>query len=271
MEQLENAAKSGVDMLLLPEYSSEHWMHFAPAGLPLTSEIGWMAGQAAIVIPDLQEAVRKTGVALIAGSMPWPDGKGGYFNRAWGLFPDREAVFQDKLVLTPFEKDPNDWTLEKGLKVGIFEWRGFRMAILICLDIEMPDLSHRLATRDIDLILVPSMTEKPSGYHRVFGCAKARAIELMAAVAVVGLIGGSSKDGEPRPGCSSGASVFIPCEEVFGYNGIHSEIPLANKADGLGPMLMSRDIPLAQIRAIRHGNPEVWPGPWSAKDIEISG
>src|SRR3546814_7527676 len=53
----------------------------------------------------------------------------------------------------------------------------------------MPALALRLAPLDPDLILVPSMTAKLSGYSRVFSCAKARAIELLCAVAATGVIG----------------------------------------------------------------------------------
>lgn len=98
---------------------------------------------------------------------------------------------QDKLCLTPFEKDPEDWNLSPGSELRIFKLNGYRIVVLICLDIEMPALSAKLASFDIDLILVPSMTLKPAGYHRVFGCAKARAVELLAAVAAVGVIAGA--------------------------------------------------------------------------------
>jgi predicted amidohydrolase len=269
--QLDRAKAEGADVLLIPEYISESWLHYAPADLPPTDEVKWMAGQSLIVQPVLQDLVKKTGVALVAGSMPWPHESGqGFTNRAWFLFPDRNSAFHDKLVMTPFEKDPASWELEVGKVVKIIEWRGFRLAILICLDIEMPILSCKMSTLDIDLIFVPSQTEKPSGYHRVFGCAKARAVEMLTALAVVGCVGSPTLAGKKRNTYNSGASLYLPCEEVFGYTGIWAEIPVTPGKDLPGEMLISRDVPLGKIRAIRHGKPEVWPGPWNADGVKIT-
>src|SRR5690606_35409626 len=183
--QLKTAADAKADILLAPEHISEYWMPFAPENLPLTEENGWVAEQAAKVIPLLQDAVKKTGVTLVAGSSSYRhETTGKCRNRSWMLFPDREPVFHDKLVMTPAEKDPAGWHFEPGNTVHIFEWRGLRLCLIICLDVEMPHLAHTLSTEDIDLLIVPSMTSKLSGYHRVFTCARARAVELMTAVAV---------------------------------------------------------------------------------------
>jgi predicted amidohydrolase len=121
--------------------------------------------------------------------MPVADGKGGFLNRAHLFLPDGREIIQDKLCLTPAERDPAAWFLETGTEVTVVEWEGLRFATLICLDIELPALAARLAPLDLDLILVPSMTSKLSGFHRVFGCARARAIELMTTVCAVGAIG----------------------------------------------------------------------------------
>lgn len=36
-----------------------------------------------------------------------------------------------------------------------------------------------------------------------------------------------------------------------------------------GPMLMARDIPLGLVRALRHGQAEVWPGAWRADHVRV--
>src|SRR5207249_7713500 len=41
----------------------------------------------------------------------------------------------------------------------------------------------------LDLILVPAKTDMLSGFYRVFGCARARAIELQTVVCATGAIG----------------------------------------------------------------------------------
>lgn len=274
-KQLAAAAQEDGDILLLPEHISEMWMQWAPADAP---EMAWVADQAAFALPHLQQAVKKTGVVLAAGSTAWRHEKTGKFrNRSWMLFPDREAVFHDKLVMTPSEQKTDGWAFEAGDAFNIFEWRGNRLALLICLDVEMPALAHLAAVCDIDLLLVPSMTARRSGYHRVFSCARARAVELMTAVAVVGCVGAGSKDGQAREGNNGGASVFVPSEEVFGDTGIFGEIDVHAIATNTGQVLYARDIPIGQIRRLRHGRikngllkPEAWPGPWDATHIKVT-
>lgn len=264
------AKQQGADILMLPEYISEQWIHFAPENLHLTAEVPWMAAISPQVTPHLQKIAQETGLMIVAGSMPWPNPTGeGEVNRCWVFFPDREPFYHDKLVLIPSERDPASWNLSTGNHLRVTEWRGIRMAVVICLDVEMPALSHALASQSIDLLLVPSMTFKPSGYHRVFGCAKARAIELMCAVAVTGVIGGGTKYGKPREQHHGGAAVYLPCEEEFGFNGLHSEIAMHNHDAGPGQVLYARDIPLAAIHKLRTSNPEVWPGPWDAHHVKI--
>lgn len=264
------AAKKKADILLMPEHVGEHWMHFAPAGLKFLDETAWIASQAAQIMPQVQKIAKKTNICIVAGSSSWKHEKTGKFrNRAWVFFPDRKPVTHDKLVMTPSEKDPCGWNFETGKEVYVFSWRGVRLSLVICLDIEMPHLGHKLAEADIDLLLVPSMTSKEAGYNRVYSCARARAVELMTAVAVVGNVGGAMKNGVIRETCRSGAAVYIPAEEEYGHTGIFSNLPLHEGGKGPGKVLYSRNIPVGRIRATRHGKPEAWPGPWDAKHVKI--
>jgi predicted amidohydrolase len=272
--QLARAAAEKADILLAPEHISEYWMGFAPKDLPLTQEPDWIADRAAEVLPLLQDAVHKTGVALVAGSFSFRDAQSGKCrNRSYMLFPDREAVFHDKFVLTPSEKDCDGWFFETGSTLNVFDWRGLRLSLIICLDVEMPHLAHLLAQEDIDLLLVPSMTTQQAGYHRVFSCARARAIELFTAVAVVGCTGGATgADGKPRETYNGGAAVYIPSEVVFGHTGIFTDLPVHKTADDAGAWLLSKDIPAGKIRDIRRGlqgAPEAWPGVWDAGHVHI--
>ncbi|MGE0846484.1 MAG: nitrilase-related carbon-nitrogen hydrolase [Flavobacteriaceae bacterium] len=265
---LERAAAEGADLLMTPEYWVEQWLSFKPGDLTTDREIGWMGERAAQAVEALQQCVADRGVALLAGTMPWPAESGGCTNRAWLLLPDGRAVPQDKLVLTPSEKDRRNWNLETGGSIAITEWNGWRIAVLICLDIEVPALSVALAPHRPDLVLVPSMTSQLSGYSRVYSCARARAVEMMTTVAVCGCVG-------PAVGTTyndtnvSGAAVYIPCEKELGYTGILAEHPPVGIHDGDGPWLVVRDIPVDRIRALRDGGAEVWPGTVPVGSVKI--
>ncbi len=272
-EQMAQARAQGAELLVMPEYAAEQWLSFAPAGLQPTEEIPWLASHARAALEAVAPLPARHDMALLAGTMPVRiagDGVERFANRAHLLLPDGRVIAQDKLCLTPPEKNPAGWLLTEGDRVQLVEWRGWRIATLVCLDIELPALATRLASCDLDLILVPSMTEKLAGYHRVFGCAKARAVELVAAVCVVGCVG-SAATSKARESNTSGAAVYLPCEAPLGHTGVAVSTPPADRAQGPGTLTVARDLPLDAIRSLRRGGAEVWPGAWDGDHVVISG
>ncbi len=261
------AEADGADLLLLPEWISSHWLSFAPGDLPRDRDVAWMAGQTEAALAGLARVITGRKLALAAGTMPVA-AAGGFVNRGHLLLPDGTRGHQDKLCLTPFEKRADGWFVQPGRTLTVFEWRGLRLAMPVCLDIEQPALAARLQALDLDLALVPSMTDLESGYRRVFGCAKARAIELLCPVAAVGVIGSQVLHGQAEP-ATSGAAVYLPCEPGLGANGVHSEIPMLAEADGDGPLLIARDVPVGACRKLRRHGAEAWPGPWDAGHVRL--
>jgi len=266
--KLREAQAEGARLLVTPEYHCQQWISFAPEHIRPDQEIPWLATQAPAALEAVRPLARKYGVALLAGTMPVPNGEGGYVNRAHLFFPDGREVVQDKLCLTPAEKDPTAWCLTPGRRLDVVEWEGLRLATLVCLDIELPGLAARLAPLDLDLVLVPSMTSKLSGFHRVFGCARARAIELMTVVAAVGAIGVPERLTR-RGSNTSAAAAFLPCEERLGSTGVPAALSPTARTTGPGPVLVAADLPIGLVREIRRGAAEVWPGAWSAGHVEI--
>jgi predicted amidohydrolase len=269
--RLADAAAAGADLLLMPEYACSQWLSFRPSKLDSRQEVPWLAEQAVAVLPTLTALVEEKGIGLLAGTMPSAV-PAGWSNRAFLFLPEGDRVIvatQDKLCLTPSEKDPNGWMLVPGTKFHVVEWQGLRIGMLICLDVELPALSERLASLDLDLLLVPSWTEREAGYWRVFSCAKARSIELQAAVCVVGSVGTLRLANVALPNVS-GAAAFVPCEPILGHTGTLAELgPYAESPEPHGELLIVRSLPLDLIREMRHGAAEVWPGRWSAQHVQI--
>ncbi|MGF1592205.1 MAG: nitrilase-related carbon-nitrogen hydrolase [Kiloniellaceae bacterium] len=265
--KMAEAAAAGARLLAMPEYACEAWLSFKPAGLAPDQEIAWMAGQAPAALDLLRPLPARHGVALLAGTMPW-QAEGGHTNRAWLLLPDGRVIAQDKLSLTPGEQDPATWNLLPGRDLRVVEWEGLRVVTLVCLDVEMPALAVLLAPLRPDLILVPSMTGKLSGHARVFGCARARAVELMCAVAATGVIG-SAPGSTQNPTNVSACALYLPCEPSLGMSGVLDAVAPRGEDDGDGPLLIARDIPIAEIRRLREAGAEVWPGAWRADHIAI--
>jgi len=265
--KMAEAAAAGAKLLVMPEYACEAWLSFKPEGLKPDREIAWMAEQAPAALELLRPLPEKHGIGLLAGTMPWPF-EDGFANRAWLLLPDGRVIAQDKLSLTPGEQDPANWDLRHGKELRLVEWQGLKVATLVCLDIEMPALSQKLAPLQPDLVLVPSMTSRLSGYSRVFSCAKARAVEMMCAVGACGTIG-RAPGTTLNPTNVSGCALYLPCEPSLGMNGILESIPPMAEHEGDGPLLFAHDIPFAEIRRLRESGAEVWPGAWRADHIAV--
>jgi predicted amidohydrolase len=259
-----DAAAAGARLLVMPEYACEAWLGFKPNGLPPDQEIPWLAGIAAEALPGLRRIATEAGVTLLPGTMPWA-GPGGFRNRAWLMAADGRLAAQDKLCLTPFEREPESWVLQPGDTLRLLELGGLKLAILVCLDVELPALSYRLAPLRLDLVLVPSMTYNAAGHARVFGCANARAVELMTAIACTGVVGASP--GTTQNGQNVGGNaVYLPCEPDLGYRGVLLETPPTDGRSGEEPFDIV-DVPVATIRRLRAAGGEVWPGSWDAAGI----
>lgn len=271
---MQRAAGEGADLLVMPELAVDQWLAFAPRDLALRDEIPWLAERAQPALEGLRALPARYGIGLLAGTMPVVVGAGRngappVVNRAHLLLPDGRVITQDKLCLTPLETNPDGWHLSAGDGIHIVRWRGVRIAILICLDIELPVLSARLASHNVDIVLVPSMTQTLAGYYRVFSCARARATELLAAVAAVGCIGRVLAGTRHSP-CVSGAAMYLPCDMSIEARGIAAEIPPVADCVDAGPLMVIRDLPLTHMRALRRSGAEVWPGAWQDAHVSIN-
>ena len=270
--QIVEARRQGAQLLVMPEYVSAHWLHWAAQPMAGATLMNWMAAEGAALLPELELMAIRHGIGLVAGSMPVPAAAErpdlGTVNRAWVLLPQADGTLErrhhDKLVPTPAERETGDWPIRLGSRVMPFEFLGAKMAVLICLDVEMPAVAAKLQAEALDLLIVPSMTAQLSGYHRVFDCAKARAVELFSAVAAVGAIGDAPQD---QGGNCSGAALFLPCEMHLGGTGRAAEIAPQSSAQGPGPMLVTQ-VPLAALRRARR-HAEAWPGPFDAGDVVV--
>ncbi|WP_306143676.1 nitrilase-related carbon-nitrogen hydrolase [Roseibium sp. MMSF_3412] len=266
-EEMRKSAVTGARLIMLPEYFIECCLAFKPADLTPDLEMAFLADVGVELLKLVAPLPQKHGISILLGTMPVKSDNG-ITNSAFLLTADGRCIRQDKLCLTPFEQDPETWRLTPGSELVVFELDGLKMAILICLDIEMPALSCLLAATKPDLVLVPSMTEKLSGYHRVFGCAKARAVELMCAVAVCGVVG-VSKGTTQNESSVSGAALYVPCEESLGFTGVAAEIA-ATDGTGSEEPLLTCAVPMAELTALKDGKAEVWPGAWSAALVSLN-
>lgn len=177
---VESSWDEGADLVLLPEFT---WMGLEPLvepkSLQRVAAVFWEE-----LLPGLKSLLNRPGKAVVLGTAPcWDAERDVLHNRAPILIGD-QLLHQDKLHLTPWESD-----FAPGTELRLWEFAGLRFAVVICLDIEIPEVSTRLRGAGVDVILVPSATETILGVERVDRCASARAVELGGVVCVCHLTG----------------------------------------------------------------------------------
>jgi predicted amidohydrolase len=273
--RLANAAARGVHLLALPEFACAQWLSFAPADLPANAQLGWLADVGVIALETLTSMSERYGVSVLPGTIPAriaaADGSPAFMNRAWLLSPDRRALYQDKLSLTPLEANGAAGVTVAGDTINIMSWNGLRVAIPVCLDAEFTSLWSRLGELDLDLIIIPAKTDMITGYNRVFGCARARAIELQTAICVVGAVG--EPLGHPITDTGvGGAAAYLPCDVSISLDGIHAALLPQPAAAYTDPLLFVQDLPVGLCRRLRNGHAEaeVCPAAWDASHVIIN-
>lgn len=128
----------------------------------------------------------KYNVNLIAGSQFVVEDDELY-NVAYFFGRDGTIQKQYKLHITPSER--KWWGVSPGRSVNVFDTDCGRVAILICYDIEFPELVRIAASKGAQIIFVPFNTDTVEGYLRIRHCAQARCIENHVYVAISGCTG----------------------------------------------------------------------------------
>jgi len=126
----------------------------------------------------------------------------------------------EKLHVTPDEAKV--WGLQGGKNIRTFDTDCGKIGVLICYDVEFPELSRLLGEEGMDILFVPFLTDTQNGYSRVRNCAQARAIENECYVAIAGSVGNLPKVHNMDIQYAQ-SMVFTPCDFSFPTNGIKAE------------------------------------------------
>lgn len=238
-----HGAETGADLLVFPEYAAiEQAACFGPevySDLQVT--LTKVAELAADRIQHHLDLAKQHGVHILVGSGPVLKSDGRFVNAAQLVTPDGLIGEQEKLIMTPFERD---WGISAGGPVRVFETAVATIGIAICYDSEFPLLVRAMAEAGAEVILVPSCTERVSGYHRVRTGSRARALENTIATVQSPTVGDAPWS--PAIDYNSGAAgIYVPSEYGVSDTGIIAEGAL-NAAHWV-----TATIDLARLRTIR--------------------
>lgn len=236
------ARDEGAKLVVFPELMA--WELIDESGGMIPQDLRELADKA---WPEYETGVRKLvteyDVPILAGTFPRLTNEG-VVNTALMQFQTR-AVWQDKLLLTPEERDMG-WV--PGQHFEVFQTPWGKTAILVCYDCQSPRFSAALSAAEPDIILVPSMTGE-WGLHRVRLASQALAVSHHCYVAVTGVV--DAPEGRPQ-GFHGQAVLCTPMDQ--GFEGFASE-GVRNC-----PGLTLGEVSFELLRASRNRSNVVWAG-----------
>jgi predicted amidohydrolase len=214
-------AATGAELLVYPEYGAMEAA--AIAGPQIAADLDRSLSAVADLMPRLDALhaalARKHRVHILAASGPAHGASGRIVNRASLFTPTGRSGGAEKSIMTPFEIA---WGVSPGSGGIVFDTALGRIGVAICYDSEFPLLVRAQVEAGAEIVLVPSCTERVSGYARVRIAAMARALECQIATVMSPTVG--EAEWSPAVDRNAGAAgIFVPPEHGLSDTGALAE------------------------------------------------
>lgn len=238
-----DGAETGAEVLVFPEYAA------IEQAAALGEKVYGSLDATLQAVAELEservelhkELAARHRLHILVGSGPVRKGEGRYVNAAQLVTPKGSIGVQEKLIMTPFE---TDWGISAGTGARVFDTVLGLVGINICYDSEFPLLARAMAEAGAELLLVPSCTERVSGYHRVRTGSRARALENQIAAVVSPTVGDAlwSQAVDRNTGA---AGIYVPSEPTVSDTGILAQGELN------ASQWVAAEVDLARLRHLR--------------------
>lgn len=232
------------DFVLFPEFFNAPLMA-KYNHLSESEAIRKLAGYTSAIVEELAKLSVSYNINIITGSMPEIVGESLY-NVGYLCHRNGKVDRFEKLHVTPNES--RVWGMKGGTHLQSYETDSGRIGILICYDVEFPEVCRLLAEEGMEILFVPFLTDTQNGYSRVRHCSQARAIENECFVAIAGSVG-NLPNVHNMDIQYARSMVFTPCDFPFPTDGIKSE------ATPNTEMIVISDVDLSLLRELHnHGS-----------------
>lgn len=229
------------DFAIFPEFFNAPLMGLSPDQSNQTEAIRFLASFTDRFKNEMSQMAVSYNINIITGSMPLIEDEIAY-NISYLCRRDGTVEEQKKIHITPHER--RDWIIQGGNDLRVFDTDAGRVGILICYDVEFPELGRLLATQDMDILFVPFWTDTKNGYLRVRNCAQARAIENECYVVICGSCGNLPQV-ENLDIQYAQSAVFSPSDFSYPHDAIMSETTPNTE------MIMFSDLDLDKLKQTR--------------------
>ncbi|MFV8054812.1 nitrilase-related carbon-nitrogen hydrolase [Mycobacterium sp. 48b] len=214
------AAAAGAEMVVFPEFASTGLLgsisdHIVTAKTVTPDYRDVLAPRFDDIADGVKRLARQYGIVIVGGSHNRIADDGSLRNTAVIAQPDGRVETQDKIHLTPPE---HEMGARGGDELLVTRIGPFTAGLLICADIQFPELSRYLVHQGVDLIICPSLTWNRRGVHRVRTGCQARAIENQLYVVMSPLVGDSGLPVDAPLYAVGQALVSTPVDKTVGIN-----------------------------------------------------
>ena len=207
------------DFVVFPELFTMQLLSVENEAIPASEAMRHISDHEPELAELFREAAMKYNINIIAGSTPLIRNDRLY-NIAQLFRRDGTHVDQAKIHPTPSEE--YWWNIAGGSEVALIDTDCGPVGMLVCYDVEFPELVRYLTDQGINVLFVPFLTDERQSYSRVRYCAQARAVENQIYVAMAGSCGNlpnvQNMDIHYAQSC-----IMTPCDFPFARDGIAAD------------------------------------------------
>lgn len=215
---IDTASDKRSDFVVFPELLTTQLLSFIKARAP-SEAVRRLDEMTPRYLEFFSRMAIKYNVNIIGGSQ-FSVEEGELHNVSYLFRRDGTIGKQYKLHVTPSER--RWWGVQPGLRLEVFDTDRGKLAILLCYDIEFPELARIAVGKGAQILFVPFNTEDREGYLRVRYCAQARCVENHVYVVISGCVGNLPfVDNADVHYAQSG--IFTPSDVSFARDGIAAE------------------------------------------------
>ncbi|TCP29310.1 putative amidohydrolase [Scopulibacillus darangshiensis] len=214
------AADFGSDFAVFPEIFTTQLMSFLDEKSP-SEAIRKLTEYTPQYLELFTGLAVKYNINIIGGSH-FVEENNHIYNVAYLFRRDGTIDKQYKIHITPNER--KWWGITGGDEVKVFDTDCGKISILICYDIQFPELARYATDRGANIIFTPFCTDERKGYLRVRYCSQARAIENEVFTVISGTVGNLPQV-ENMDIQYAQSGIFTPSDFSFPRDGIIGECP----------------------------------------------
>jgi len=218
---VETASDYRCKMVVFPEYFTLQLLTLKNTRRPVPEQVRDLAREAPRFIETMGALAKEHGIYIVAGTTPVMAADGETMtNESFFFSPSGDHAVQGKMHMTRWEDE--EWKVQPHDTLKVFDTAFGKVAVLICYDVEFPELAREAARRGAYIIVTPSCTDDRNGFLRVRYCAHARCVENQLYVIHTGTVG--SLPQIPAISLNYGqAAILTPCDYPFARDGILAE------------------------------------------------